>query len=205
MENFKITLYRAIGFVYIPKCLKDRKGEVILHISDTPYSFFYPLKKVIKKLKPDYIIHTGDLVDNIKLEFCHYSLYTYTKRLRILVDILENSKAKKIYVCVGNHDEKETIKKLSKRIHIVEKSKNIKIKNLNLRISHYSDEIIKNPLEYNLFGHDLSIKNKIDKERVYLNGIESINIIDVDNGEVTNLPYPFGLDDERLGKGKVGL
>ncbi|SHH53462.1 metallophosphoesterase [Tepidibacter thalassicus] len=205
MKNFKTILYRAMGFVYVPKHLKKRSEEIILHISDTPYSFFYALKKIIKEMKPDYIIHTGDLVDNIKLEFCSYLLSTYKKRLKKLIDILENSQAKEIYVCVGNHDKEEIINELSKKIYIIKKSKNIKIKNLNLRISHYSNEIIKNPLEYNLFGHDLSIRSKIDNKKIYLNGIESINIINIDTRKIINLPYPFGLDDERLGKGKVGL
>lgn len=205
MEKLKVTFFRAMGLVHIPQYVKNRNEEIILHVSDTPYSFFYTLKKLIKKINPEYIIHTGDLVDNIKLEFCHYSLFSYITKLKILVNILEDSSAKKIYISLGNHDKKEALEDISSRITIIEKSDNIKIGNLNLRISHFSDEIIKNPLEYNLFGHDLSIRNKIADEKVYLNGIESINIISINSGDITKLPYPFGIDDDRLKKGKVGL
>lgn len=205
MEKLKVTFYRAIGLVHIPEYIKNRNEEIILHISDTPYSFFYTLKNLIKKLKPEYIIHTGDLVDNIKLEFSHYSLFSYTKKLKILIDILEDSSAEEIYISLGNHDKKEALQDVSSKIKIIEKSDNIRIGNLNLRISHFSNEIIKNSLEYNLFGHDLSMKSKIDNGKVYLNGIESINIISINSGDITKLPYPFGLDDDRSGKGKVGL
>lgn len=205
MEKWKVIFYRAIGLVHIPEHIKNRKEEIILHISDTPYSFFYSLKKLIQKIKPEYIIHTGDLVDNIKLQFYQYSLFRYTKNLKTLVDIFENSSAKKIYISLGNHDKKEAVQGLSKRVTIIEKSDNIRIGDLNLRISHYSNEIISNPLEYNLFGHDLSIKNKIDNGKIYLNGIESINIININTGDITKLPYPFGIDDDRLGKGNIGL
>ncbi len=205
MEKFKVTFCRAIGSVYVPHTIKKRKDEIILHISDTPYSFFGALKNLINKINPEYIIHTGDLVDNIKLEFCHYSLFRYVKNMKTLLNILENSCAKKIYISLGNHDQKEKVEESSERIEIIEKSGNIKIGNINLKISHYVEEIQKEPLEYNLFGHDLTIKNKIEDAKVYLNGIQSINIINVKTGEVTKLPYPFGLDEDRLRKGKVGL
>lgn len=205
MEKFKVILNRSIGRVYVPKHIRNRTEEVILHISDTPYSFFYALKDLIKKVNPEYIIHTGDLVDNIKLEFCHYSLYRYSKRLEILVDILSKSNAKKIYICLGNHDKKETLEDISDKMEIIDISENINIKNLKIRMSHYSDEIIKDPQEYNLYGHNLHIKNKRDNEKIYLNGIQSINIIYTDTKKVEYLAYPFGIDDERLRKGKIGL
>ncbi|MCT4508959.1 MAG: metallophosphoesterase [Tepidibacter sp.] len=205
MEKLKVILNRSIGRVYVPKYIRNRSEEVILHISDTPYSFFYALKDLIKKINPEYIIHTGDLVDNIKLEFCHYSLYRYSKRLEILVDILSKSSAKKTYICLGNHDKKEVLKSMSDKIDIIDICENIRIKDLELRMSHYSSEIIKDPQEYNLYGHNLDIKNKIDNGRTYLNGIQSINIIYTDTKKVEYLAYPFGIDDERLRKGKIGL
>ncbi|WP_099192719.1 metallophosphoesterase [Tepidibacter mesophilus] len=205
MEKFKVILNRSIGKVYVPKHIRNREEEVILHISDTPYGFFYALKNLIRKINPEYIIHTGDLVDNIKLEFCHYSLYRYTKRLEVLIDILSKSNAKKIYICLGNHDKKEKLQEISNKIQIIDKSENINIKNLKLRMSHYSNEIIKDPQEYNLYGHNLQMRNKIDNGKIYLNGIQSINIIYTDTKKVEYLPYPFGIDDERLRKGKIGL
>jgi hypothetical protein len=48
--------------------LNDVKGPVLLHISDTPSEIYPFIFKIIDVLKPKYIIHTGDLADNVKLE-----------------------------------------------------------------------------------------------------------------------------------------
>ena len=48
--------------------LNDIKGPVLLHISDTPSEIYPYIFKIIDILKPQYIFHTGDLADNVKLE-----------------------------------------------------------------------------------------------------------------------------------------
>lgn len=54
---------------YIPAELADTKGPLLLHISDTPQEIYPYIIKFVQMLQPSYIVHTGDLVDNIKLGF----------------------------------------------------------------------------------------------------------------------------------------
>ena len=42
--------------------------DMILHISDTPSTMFPYLRRAIRRLRPAWVVHTGDLVDDIKLE-----------------------------------------------------------------------------------------------------------------------------------------
>ncbi|MCY6372081.1 metallophosphoesterase family protein [Clostridium ganghwense] len=204
-ERIKSFFYRLIGYVYIPEQLKNNKQNILLHISDTPETFFPALKKLIKDLKPNYIVHTGDLVDNIKLELYPASLRRYEKKVKILLDILEESKANDIYLCIGNHDNKNAVERLAKRSKIIEDSKRISINNLGFTVSHFPEKVLKEPSKYNLLGHNLSVKNRKEYNQIYLNGIMSINIIDLNTERIFNLSYPFGTDEDRLGRGKIGF
>jgi hypothetical protein len=39
--------------------LKDLKGPLLLHISDTPSGIYNDIFKIIDIIKPQYIVHTG--------------------------------------------------------------------------------------------------------------------------------------------------
>jgi hypothetical protein len=41
---------------------------MMLHVSDTPFAFYRCLERIIDILLPPCILHTGDFVDEIKLE-----------------------------------------------------------------------------------------------------------------------------------------
>ena len=205
MENFKKGLYYFFGRVYVPKIIENCNEDILLHISDTPYNFYPGLRRLIKDIKPKYIVHTGDMVDNIKLELYPSRMEEYKKKVRVLIDILENSLASKIYLVLGNHDDASLVTSLSKRSTIVEKSKVIELDGTKYRISHYSEDIIKAPEMYNLFGHDLSLRTKNEYDRVYLNGISGINIITLKNKNVFILSYPYGTNEDRMCKSNFGL
>ncbi|CDF58680.1 metallophosphoesterase [Thermobrachium celere] len=78
MKKFIHTLYYISGKIYIPSSLLKVRNT-ILHISDTPSNIYPELIRLVKKLSPDYIIHTGDVVDNIKLELYPFKLKEYEK------------------------------------------------------------------------------------------------------------------------------
>lgn len=205
MEKSKVLLYYLFGRVYITQDVRRCDEDILLHISDTPSSFYPGLKLLIKELKPKYIVHTGDLVDNIKLELHPSKRDIYKKSVNLLINILENSFTDYIYLVLGNHDDYSIVKNFSKRSIIVEKSSIINIDNTTYNISHFSDEIIKMPVKYNLYGHDLTIPSKIENDEIYLNGIEGINIIALKSKKIFVLPYPFGTNDDRMRKSTFGF
>jgi predicted phosphodiesterase len=205
MNFFKELFYYMIGRVPADLHEKELKGKKLLHISDTPSSFFGELSRLIRILEPDYIVHTGDLVDNIKLELYPGSLWRYEKYVTQLIKILESSKAEEIYLTMGNHDDIQTVKSLCKRSHIINGIETMTIQGLDFSISHDPDDILKYPSKINLFGHNLTIKNGYIDGRLYLNGIMSINLIELDSKKYHSYPYPAGTDDERLCRGKIGI
>lgn len=205
MNLFKKLYSHIIGHIYIPKDILQIQDPLILHISDTPYMLYSPLKKLLNQLKPTYIIHTGDLVDNIKLEFYPSKIDLYTMQLSKLIHILANSNAKKVYISLGNHDNKKVLKELYKNCIIVDDISNINIEGLSLNISHFPNKIALNPTTFNLFGHNLDILTHTSNNNIFLNGIEGIHLINIRTKEIYSLSYPYGTDDVRMKKNKIGF
>ena len=205
MEKFLVIFYKLIGSIYIPHFLKHREEPILLHISDTPSIFLSVLNRFIKRLNPEYIIHTGDLVDNIKLELFPRSIDRYRMYLKKLLRDLNNSKAKEIYVSLGNHDDLDSVSEYCGRINIIEEFEKVEIEGLEFGISHYSSILEKNPSEFNLFGHNLDIGNETIGGKWYLNGIKGINIVMLKSRKIVILPYPLGIDEHRLKRGKMKI
>lgn len=205
MTYWKTAFYKALGAVHVPEVILCSEEKKLLHISDTPVSFFSALSRLIKKLKPEYIVHTGDLVDNIKLELYPRSLGTYRDYVRRLLSVLEASDAEKIIIALGNHDDKATVQSFCTCCCIIDLCETVLVGDTKFKISHYPEEIQKDPEAYNLFGHDLSLRSGMRDNRFYLNGVSGINIIEMDSKKLHSLPYPQGINDDRLGKKKIGL
>lgn len=205
MNNMKELFYYMIGRVPANLHVNDIKGKRLLHLSDTPFTIFGELSRIINILKPDYIVHTGDLVDNIKLELSPGSLPRYKKEVKKLLDIMEQSNAEKIYIALGNHDDAETLKNLSKKSHIIKGLEIVNIEGMEFAVAHDPADILKNPANYNLFGHNLTQKSGFKEGRLYLNGITSINLVELDSMGYHSYPYPAGTDNDRLGRGKIGF
>jgi len=204
-EKLKFLFHRIMGYVYVPDLIKNINEKKLVHISDTPVIFYDAMKKLLKDISPHIIIHTGDMVDNIKIGIYKEQLPKYENHVRKIIDILESSSAEDIYICIGNHDDYELVHKFAKKSIIIECSTCVNIFNAKATISHYPLEIIKNPSDYNFFGHDISLGNDMVNNRIYLNGVLSINILTSETKKLFHLPYPIGINDARLLKGRIGL
>ncbi len=205
MHKLRQTLYYLFGKIYLYPHELEKKGPRLLHISDTPSLFFPELSRLIKRLKPDYIVHTGDLVDNIKLQLQPGSIRRYEREVLSLLKILDSSDAKAVYITLGNHDSPEYVKKHAGRIMVYEYDAICKIEGLDISMCHYAGGLLSHDSDYYLFGHDLIIKSHLDDGRVYLNGISTINLIELSAHDVHYFQYPWGIDDARLNKNLIGI
>lgn len=193
------------GYVYVDTSQIENQNATVLHISDTPLRFFPALKRLIAELNPTYIVHTGDLVDNIKLQLYPGSIHRYNRNLATLIEILESSSAKEIYLALGNHDHPESVKKAVRRSTLIDGVENFTIENVPVRISHYPKAILESPETLNFFGHDLSLETAVREDKYYFNGISDIYLIDLKTFHARVFPYPWGTDDDRLKKTRTSL
>lgn len=199
------ALYGLWGRVWIPRHLRELKEPAILHITDTPTEFYSAIPGLIKHIAPRWIIHTGDMADNVKLGLNASHLKRYEACVEPLIRMLEGSAAESIYLCVGNHDDRAFVERAAMRSHIVEDNLTLQLGNFAVGISHYAGRAVAAGSDLCLFGHDMELRSDTRHRPMLLNGLEGINIILPESRRIFILPYPVGTDDSRLGRGKVGL
>lgn len=185
------------NYPYISKeLLEEIKGPILLHISDTPVDIYNYIFRVIDILKPQYIVHTGDMADNIKLEIYKYKMDSYCKGVAKLIEGIEkNNKCSKIYYVLGNHDDYETVSNLTKR-GIILRDGTLDLDGCSIIVSHYYKEN-SNKVDFNLYGHSFEPNHYKKDTTVGLNGLLNINIIDLSNKRVFHLNYPSSTNISR--------
>ncbi len=207
MMNFK-DVYKGILSVFsypnIPEeLLEDGVGPILLHISDTPIDIYNDIFKLIDILKPSYIIHTGDMADNIKLEFQQNRMPSYYMAVKSFIEGLEKSDSE-IYYVMGNHDDYDTVNKLIDKGSILEDGQ-INICGYRIAVGHYYKEY-SGGIDFNLYGHSFEPKHFQKDGSLGLNGVLNINVIDLSNKKVYHLGYPVGTNRSRgMETKKIGL
>ena len=207
--NLMSLMYKMFDGIEIPEMIRDLRGKVILHVSDTPSSFYQALDRLIKVLDPPWVIHTGDLADQIKLEIRPNQKELYALKLRRLRSILEygtHNENRESILVMGNHDSEEIVRSLFRRSRIISRTGEAHIGNLKLNLSHYYFLLEGGDGTFNLYGHDTFYPSEEERVKgVFLNGLLAINLIHMNTGEVYSLPYPRYVDDNRLLKHKTGI
>lgn len=180
------------------------KGPVLLHISDTPVDIYNYIFRIIDILKPEFIIHTGDMADNIKLEIYKDKISYYHQGAKRLIEGLEKNEFAKIYYVLGNHDDYKIVNKLSKKGEILEEGL-LTLHGRSLTVGHYHKEYTYNA-DFNLYGHSFEPGHYNNNGTIGLNGLLNINIIDLSNKGVFHLEYPVGTNSSRRMKlNRIGL
>jgi 3',5'-cyclic AMP phosphodiesterase CpdA len=148
------------------------------------------------------VVHTGDLADDVKLGLYPAEAGRYALAARRLINILL-APHRRVILVMGNHDRADLLPSLPPECAVYEGAVEVKLSGTNFRISHYAEKIMEKPVQYNLFGHDLSSRSFVDGEgRCFLNGIETMNLIDPDTDEIKTLVYPRGADGARMMRGR---
>lgn len=159
----------------VPKELAESRSLKVLHIGDTS-SYTYPYyAALISKVKPNIIIHTGDMVDEVKAGRMIHTAEEYENGLKKITEILENSGAEQIYIVPGNNDLPELIEKHAPFAEIVKPDTQVTIGGVLCTLAHAHYEI-KTESRWYLYGHGLSGETW-RPERNDVNGICRFNVI----------------------------
>lgn len=196
----------SIWFGLNPPCI-DAK-EMVLHISDTPFTMYSYLRRALNRLRPAWIVHTGDFVDNIKLEKQKSMLDLYKKKIKDFMSIISEGNYGAILVA-GNHDHVPTLLSEAKgddMVQIWTKPGTFSLGHFSFRAGHSYQEVAHNPAQYNLYGHNMEYPSESREDgSMFLNGLQSMYLIHIYTGEVISIPYPPGTDNARLQRKKVSL
>ncbi len=174
-----------------------------MHISDTTEEAYKYIMKVVEEINPQYIVHTGDIVDNIKLETNYSYLHLHQKGLKKFIDSIEKYRAK-IYYVLGNHDDKESVEMFSSRGIILERGI-IEIEGKTFYVSHKYKKSNANT-DYYLFGHSFEPGHCKDKDQILLNGVLNMSVISLSTGNIYQIEYRMGINYYRkMERGSIGL
>jgi predicted phosphodiesterase len=209
IDLVKEHVYGLFDIPYVPEEILTAARPLVLHISDTPATSYRFIFRLIQRIEPDYLIHTGDFVDDIKLENRPGQLVEYRGKLKKIFRQLEDLPVGKIYLVPGNHDDRATVDECIQRAVVLPEKSVIEIDNIRLCVSHYYPEAktqIKEEVDYMLFGHNLMPDQQRGTTAVLLNGITAIHVLSTSSKRVYSLAYPSGTDSARkVLLPKVGL
>ncbi|RCW52319.1 metallophosphoesterase [Halanaerobium sp. ST460_2HS_T2] len=179
----------------LPEEFHSSQELKIMHISDTPESIYSHIYKMLNYSKPDVIIHTGDLVDNLKLEDSGKDLYPlYQKKSAEFISNLEKLTAARIIYVPGNHDDINIIEDNKNRSEIMAEGTIIELDGVKIGLAHYPNNLPEGA-DINLFGHNK--QKKFADENKYLNGILNINYLLLPSKTDYKVNYPWIVDQGR--------
>jgi len=186
----------------IPQVIETYKYK-IMHITDTPAMTFTYLESLIRLISPDVIIHTGDFVDNYKLEISRKDIKAYEREFHKLSRILRSAHTKKIIYCLGNHDDETIVRRYLKQDEVLCHKTSITIGNTKLSMAHYY-EACSRDADILMFGHSYDY-DTLKQDQIMLNGLDGIFIIEPSTKKITMIPYPKGTDNHRLRSSRLTL
>jgi|LGOV01.1.fsa_nt_gb hypothetical protein len=198
MNKYNSIWRYLLGRIRIPDEVINRDEQIIMHISDTPRVIFKALDEIVGVIQPEYIVHTGDLVDNLKLEIFGGLEKVYLDRVEEIIQIVGKSKIKG-YIALGNHDLDKIMSYSDNTLEITKGCHTISIGDINVAYDHYytSDS----GADFFLYGHDGYVSSHGNE----LNGIIAINIIFLKSNRIVTMDYPWGTYEQRMVKRKIGM
>lgn len=182
---FKLPIFRK----KVLELLSSSDETKVMHVSDTPESSYRFIDGLIDRIKPDYIIHTGDLADNIKLERKPELKPLYEGALRKLARVLKGSGAT-LYVVPGNEDDPELVKEFFDDA-VVAPGSVVEIEGVKFALGHTWRDVVNLDADFRLYGHNFKL---IDRG---LNGVLGVNFVLLPSKQTYRVKYPGGTDFDR--------
>ncbi len=205
-KKWWMPLYGVFFGIYVPEEVRAMQGEVVLHLADTPSTVYGAIGRLVREISPRWIVHTGDLADDVKLELFPGELPRYRAKLEYLRRVLQSGEFRPGLVFVaGNHDHEPTVREIFPESVVFRERGRIELCGEEFNLSHDRSGLDEPPLKYNLFGHEPSRGDIFEPGRFFLNGLLGVHVISPSQEKVVCLPYPGYVDDGRLVRRKRGL
>jgi len=122
-----------------------------LHIGDTHGGTYPFYRQVIKLIKPDVIVHTGDTADEDKVGHDKSAWDSYFEKVSALSEILKEAGCP-VYWVPGNNDLPDKVKGIAPFMNFNEPDSVIEIEGHSFCLAHSRDQITQKA-EFYLYGH----------------------------------------------------
>lgn len=145
------TLFSYFRKIKLPPEVLHRKEKLLLHIGDITLWDYPYAKRLIKKIRPDVLVHTGDMVDNLKVSRIPEDIPPYKRHAKNLLQFMEEN-AKEVYIVPGNNDLEDFIHENTKKSVIVQPNTVLDIHGLSTLLCHRVLDI-DGEAKFYLYGH----------------------------------------------------
>ncbi len=181
--------------IELPEGFGNAVGKRILHIGDTLSKHFPFYRKLIELTKPDVIIHTGDVVDEVKVGRIPEVYYEYRSKLKVILGIMKDSGAR-IIIVPGNNDVPELIRELAPEAEVCPHDTAIELYGIPCRIGH-SPVSMHHDKKWSFYGHTLRYddwdeRDNAKGENCRFNAIRGPYVCTVEDGQF----YRFATPDD---------
>ena len=175
---------KLLGYIKplkLPKDVKSRK--VLLHIGDVPVWGYPYIKRMIKKIKPLVLVHTGDLADDCKVGRKTSHIPKYKRSVPGLIKTMEKY-SEQVYIVPGNNDIEDFIRENITKSVIVKPNTITDIYGTSFLLCHRVLDV-DGDAEFYLYGHgptgDTHSFYKPEKGRVFSNVFYSPAVVFLDD------------------------
>ena len=181
---------KLLGYIKPLKLPKDVKSrQVLLHIGDVPVWGYPYIKRMIKKIKPFVLVHTGDLADDCKVGRKTNHIPKYKRAVPSLIRTMEKY-SEQVYIVPGNNDLEDFIRENIKKAVIVEQNTVMDIEGIKFLLCHRVLDM-EGEAEFYLYGHgptgDTHSFYKPEDGKVFSNVFYSPVVVYLDDKSYTEL------------------
>ena len=169
--------------IQIPDEAIDAKEFKVLHIGDTHGGTYPFYKQLIRLVKPDVIIHTGDTADEDKVSWDTAAHEPYCRKVAVLAEILKEADCP-VYWVPGNNDLPDRVAEIAPFFRILEPDSVVEIEGQRFCLTHSRDQITHNDADFYLYGHGTTLEETLEDELIFkgenaicLNALRSPSII----------------------------
>lgn len=142
------------------------QGKKVLHIGDIDSSDYGYVKMLIKSIKPDVIIHTGDLADELKAGRIEAVRPYWRAAAKKLGKMMEESGAQVIIV-PGNNDPEDELKALITTAQIVPRNAILEFSGKRVLLCHELNRMDETAdADVFLYGHGLTGETRTPEDNV---------------------------------------
>ena len=143
------------------------KNELkILHIGDTDSPHYNLYREMISEWKPDVIIHTGDLADEIKAGRVESDRPRWNSTVPEILDVMRASGAD-VYVVAGNNDLAPRLLEMAGEIKVCPRNTVLNLGGKRICLSHEVDAIDESiDADIYLYGHGRTGETRTPEDNV---------------------------------------
>ena len=150
----------------VKEFLKANSGAKVLHISDTHSACYAYYQRLIEEIQPEVIIHTGDLVDELKAGRIEGARPFWRNTAPIILQIMENTTARVIIV-PGNNDLEDELKTLVQGAEVLDRNTVVDLYGKQFLLCHELNRMDESAqADIYLYGHGLTGETRTAEDNI---------------------------------------